>query len=91
MPKHGKKYLEAVKQVEVDHLYQPAESIELLKKAAQVAKGAANPLKGKVGSITRAQLREIAETKMRDLNATNIEGAERIVEGAARSMGITVQ
>ncbi len=64
---------------------------DLLKKAAQVAKGAANPLKGKVGSITRAQLREIAETKMRDLNATSIEGAERIVEGAARSMGITVQ
>lgn len=64
---------------------------DLLKKAAQVAKGAADPLKGKVGSITRAQLREIAETKMRDLNATNIEGAERIVEGAARSMGITVQ
>lgn len=64
---------------------------DLLKKAAQVAKGAANPLKGKVGSITRAQLREIAETKMRDLNATSVEGAERIVEGAARSMGITVQ
>ena len=64
---------------------------DLLKKAAQVAKGAADPLKGKVGSITRAQLREIAETKMRDLNATSIEGAERIVEGAARSMGITVQ
>ena len=64
---------------------------DLLKKAAKVDKGAANPLKGKVGSITRAQLREIAETKMRDLNATSIEGAERIVEGAARSMGITVQ
>ncbi|HEU0028143.1 MAG TPA: 50S ribosomal protein L11 [Ktedonobacterales bacterium] len=64
---------------------------DLLKKAAKVDKGAANPLKGKVGSISRAQLREIAETKMRDLNATSIEGAERIVEGAARSMGITVQ
>jgi large subunit ribosomal protein L11 len=64
---------------------------DLLKKAAKVDKGAANPLKGKVGSISRAQLREIAETKMRDLNATSIEGAEKIVEGAARSMGITVQ
>jgi large subunit ribosomal protein L11 len=64
---------------------------DLLKKAAKVEKGAADPLKGKVGSITRAQLREIAETKMRDLNATTIEGAERIVEGAARSMGITIQ
>ncbi|HEX9039016.1 MAG TPA: 50S ribosomal protein L11 [Ktedonobacterales bacterium] len=64
---------------------------DLLKKAAKVDKGAANPLKGKVGSITRAQLREIAETKMRDLNATSIEGAEKIVAGAARSMGITVE
>ena len=64
---------------------------DLLKKAAGVSKGAATPNKAKVGSITRAQLREIAEMKMRDLNATTIEGAERIVEGAARSMGITIQ
>ena len=64
---------------------------DLLKKAAGVTKGAATPNKAKVGSMTRALLREIAETKMRDLNATSIEGAERIVEGAARSMGITVQ
>ncbi len=64
---------------------------DLLKKAAGVTKGAATPNKAKVGSITRAQLREIAEMKMRDLNATSIEGAERIVEGAARSMGITIQ
>lgn len=64
---------------------------DLLKKAAKVEKGAANPLTGKVGSITRAQLREIAEAKMRDLNATSIEGAEKIVAGAARSMGISVE
>lgn len=64
---------------------------DLLKKAAGVAKGAATPNKASVGSITRTQLREIAEMKMRDLNATTIEGAERIIEGAARSMGITVQ
>ncbi len=64
---------------------------DLLKKAAGVSKGAATPNKAKVGSISRAQLREIAEMKMRDLNATSIEGAERIVEGAARSMGITVE
>jgi large subunit ribosomal protein L11 len=63
---------------------------DLLKKAAGVEKGAATPGKAKAGQITRAQLREIAQTKMRDLNATNIEGAEKIVEGAARSMGITV-
>jgi large subunit ribosomal protein L11 len=63
---------------------------DLLKKAAGVDKGSSTPNKAKVGQITRAQLREIAQTKMKDLNATSVEGAERIVEGAARSMGITV-
>jgi large subunit ribosomal protein L11 len=63
---------------------------DLLKKAAGVDKGSSTPNKAKVGQITKAQLREIAQTKMKDLNATSIEGAERIVEGAARSMGITV-
>jgi large subunit ribosomal protein L11 len=63
---------------------------DLLRKAAGVAKGTATPSKATVGSINRAQLREIAEAKMKDLNATSIEGAERIVEGAARSMGITI-
>jgi large subunit ribosomal protein L11 len=55
-----------------------------------VDKGSSTPNKDKVGKITKAQLREIAQAKMKDLNATSIEGAERIVEGAARSMGITV-
>jgi len=63
---------------------------DLLRKAAGVPKGAATPSKATVGTINRAQLREIAEAKMKDLNATSIEGAERIVEGAARSMGITI-
>jgi large subunit ribosomal protein L11 len=63
---------------------------DLLKKAAGVDKGSSTPNKAKVGQITKAQLREIAQTKMKDLNATSLEGAERIVEGAARSMGITV-
>ena len=63
---------------------------DLLKKAAGVDKGSSTPNKDKVGKITKAQLREIAQTKMKDLNATSVEGAERIVEGAARSMGITV-
>jgi large subunit ribosomal protein L11 len=63
---------------------------DLLKKAAGVDKGAATPNKIKVGSITRQQLREIAELKMKDLNVLDIEGAERMVEGTARSMGITV-
>jgi large subunit ribosomal protein L11 len=63
---------------------------DLIKKAAGVDKGSGTPNKAKVGSITRAQVREIAQTKMKDLNATSIEGAEKIIEGTARSMGITV-
>lgn len=63
---------------------------DLLKKAASVEKGSPTPNKTKVGTISRDQLREIAEIKMKDLNVINIEGAERMVEGTARSMGITV-
>jgi len=63
---------------------------DLLKKAAGVDKGSATPNKSKVGSITRTKLREIAELKMKDLNALDIESAERTVEGTARSMGITI-
>ncbi len=63
---------------------------DLLRKAAAVAKGSAAPNREKVGSISRDQLREIAQTKLPDLNAANIEAAERIIEGTARSMGITV-
>ncbi|MEZ6065654.1 MAG: 50S ribosomal protein L11 [Planctomycetaceae bacterium] len=62
----------------------------LLKKLAQVAKGAANPKVEKVGTVTQAQLREIAKTKMADLNATNLDHAARIIAGTARSMGIAV-
>jgi len=64
---------------------------ELLKKAAGVGKGAANPLKDKVGKITKAQVKEIAEKKMVDLNANDIEGAMKIVEGTARSMGVKIE
>ena len=63
---------------------------DLLKKAAGVEKGSAIPNKTKVGSINRAKLREIAELKMKDLNVIDIEGAESMVEGTARSMGITI-
>jgi large subunit ribosomal protein L11 len=63
---------------------------DLLKKATGLDKGSAVPNKTKVGSITRAQLREIAEIKMKDLNVIDIEGAERMIEGTARSMGITI-
>jgi large subunit ribosomal protein L11 len=63
---------------------------ELIKKAAGVQKGSANPQKDKVGKLTKDQLRKIAETKMQDLNANDIEAAEKIIAGTARSMGITI-
>ena len=63
----------------------------LLRKAAKVEKGSGVPNKDKVGKVTRAQVREIAELKMKDLNAIDIEGAMKQVEGTARSMGITVE
>lgn len=64
---------------------------ELLKKAAKVQKGAANPLTQKAGRITKEQLREIAEKKMVDLNSNDVEAAMKIIEGTARSMGIKVE
>lgn len=63
----------------------------LLKKAAGVEKGAKDPLKEKAGSVSRAQVREIAERKMPDLNTEDVEAAMKIVEGTARSMGIKVE
>jgi large subunit ribosomal protein L11 len=62
----------------------------LLAKAAGVEKGSGVPNREKVGKVTRAQVREIAETKMKDMNANDIEGAMRQIEGTARNMGITV-
>ena len=62
----------------------------LLKKAAGVEKGSAIPNREKVGKVTRKQVREIAELKMKDLNAIDIEGAMRQIEGTARNMGITI-
>ena len=62
----------------------------LILKAAGVDKGAANPRTTKVATITKAQVREIAETKMADLNANDVENAMLIIEGTARSMGVTV-
>jgi len=64
---------------------------ELIKKAAGVAKGSGEPHKTKVGSVTRAQVRDIAQVKMADLNANSIDAAAKIIAGTARSMGITVQ
>jgi large subunit ribosomal protein L11 len=64
---------------------------DLLRKAVNVEKGSAEPNRVKVGTITRQQLREIAEIKMKDLNAIDIEGAERQIIGTARSMGVNVE
>jgi large subunit ribosomal protein L11 len=64
---------------------------DLLRKAAGIVKGAANPLKEKVGTVTRQQIREIAQKKLEDLNASDINQAMKIIEGTARSMGIKVQ
>ncbi|GAB3753847.1 MULTISPECIES: 50S ribosomal protein L11 [Microlunatus] len=64
---------------------------ELIKKAAGVQKGSGVPHKEKVGKITAAQVREIATTKLPDLNANDVEAAAKIVEGTARSMGVTVE
>lgn len=62
----------------------------LLKQAAAIAKGSPNPIKEKVGKATKSQVREIALQKMADLNAKDLEGAIKIIEGTARSMGIEI-
>jgi large subunit ribosomal protein L11 len=62
----------------------------LLRKAAKIEKGSGVPNKDKVGSVSRAQVKEIAELKMKDLNAISLDGAIKQIEGTARSMGITV-
>jgi large subunit ribosomal protein L11 len=63
----------------------------LLKKAAKIEKGSGKPHLEKVGKVTRAQLEEIAKTKMKDLNAADMDGAVKIIAGSARSMGLTVE
>ena len=64
---------------------------ELIKKAAGVPKGSGEPHKTKVGRLSAAQVREIAQTKLEDLNARDVEAASKIIAGTARSMGITVE
>jgi len=63
---------------------------ELLKKAAGIIKGSGVPNKDKVGKVTRAQIKEIAQTKMPDLNAASVESAMRMIEGSAKSMGLEI-
>jgi len=73
-----------------DFVIKTSPAAGLILKAAGIAKGAANP-KQKVGSITKAQLKEIAEYKLPDLNCEDIETAMRVIEGTARNMGITIK
>ena len=67
-----------------------APAAELLKKAAGIVKGSGVPNKDKVGKVTRAQIREIAQTKLPDLNAATVESAMRMIEGSAKSMGLEI-
>lgn len=71
--------------------YKTPPASDLLRKAAGIEKGAGEPHKRGAGKVSRAQLRQIAETKLPDLNTADIEAATKIVEGTARSMGITVE
>ena len=68
-----------------------APASDMLRKAAGIDKGSGEPNREKVGSVTRSQVREIAETKMKDLNAVDVEGAMKQIEGSARSMGILIE
>ena len=64
---------------------------DLIRKALAIEKGSSNPRRDKVGVLPRDKLRQIAELKMKDLNAVDVEAAEKIIEGSARSMGVTVE
>ncbi|MBT4120477.1 MAG: 50S ribosomal protein L11 [Candidatus Magasanikbacteria bacterium] len=74
-----------------DFITKVAPASALIMKAAGIKKGAGNPLKDKAGKLTKAQVKEIAEKKMPDLNANDIEAAMKIIEGTARQMGVKVE
>lgn len=74
-----------------DFILKTPPASEMLKKAAGIQKGSGKPLQEKVGKVTREQIKQIAETKMPDLNANNIDAAMKIIEGTARQMGITIK
>ena len=74
-----------------DFIMKVAPASDLIKKAAGISKGSGSPLKDKVGKITKAQLKEIAEKKMVDLNALDIDAAMNIIAGTARQMGVTIE
>lgn len=74
-----------------DFIMKIAPVAELIKKSIKLQKGSGKPLQEKVGKITRAQIKEIAEKKMPDLNAKDLAGAMRMVEGTAKNMGVTIE
>ena len=74
-----------------DFILKTAPASELIKKAAKIAKGSGKPLTEKVGSITKEQLKEIAQVKMSDLNANDVEAAMKIIAGTARQMGVDIK
>lgn len=74
-----------------DFILKTPPAAELLKKAAGIQKGSGKPLTEKVGKITKQQLKTIAETKMPDLNANDVDAAMRIIAGTARQMGLTIE
>lgn len=74
-----------------DFILKTSPASELIKKAAGIKKGSGKPLTEKVGSITKAQLEEIAKTKMPDLNANDVEAAKSIIAGTARQMGVDIK
>jgi large subunit ribosomal protein L11 len=74
-----------------DFILKTSPASELIKKAAGIKKGSGKPLTEKAGSITKAQLEEIAKTKMPDLNANDIEAAKSIIAGTARQMGVDIK
>jgi large subunit ribosomal protein L11 len=74
-----------------DFIMKTAPAAELIKKAAGIKKGSGKPLTDKVGSITTAQLRDIAEKKLSDLNANDVEAAMKTIAGTARNMGVEIK
>jgi len=72
-------------------VYKKPPVADMIKKALSLAKGSKDPLRNKIGKLTREQVRQIAESKMEDLNANDVEGAAKIVAGTARSMGVEVE
>ena len=87
---HGRSFLEARAKVDREREYSPAEAVQLIKEAIGLEKGSAEPNRTKVGTITQDQVRQIAEKKLGDLNAHDVDQAAKVIAGTARSMGVEV-